>query len=59
MGVCFGCMTIHAITDLITPCRDSLFVSAADHTGLANAAARTGASCAARTELRRGLRDIR
>lgn len=53
MGVCFGCITVHAITDLITPYGDYLFVSAVGHTDLAKAAARSGDSCAAKTELRR------
>lgn len=55
MGVCFGCITIHAITDLITPYRDYLFVSAVDHTDLSKAAAHSGNSCAAKAELKRGL----
>lgn len=52
MGVCFGCITVHAITDLITPYGDYLFVSAVGHRDLAKAAARSGDSCAAKTELR-------
>ena len=55
MGVCFGCIVIQAITDLITPYRDYLFVSAVDHTDLSKAAACSGDRCAAKTELRRGL----
>lgn len=53
MGVSFDCITVHAITDLITPYGDYLFVSAVGHTVLAKAAARSGDSCAAKTELRR------
>lgn len=60
MGVCFGCIIIHAITDLITPYRDYLFVSAVDHTDLSKAADRcSGDRCAAKTELRRDLMRCR
>ena len=48
-------VAVHAVTGLVTPCRDELSVGAGDHADLAKAAARSGDSCAAQSERRRGL----
>lgn len=55
VGVCCGCVTTHAITDLITPHRHYLFGSTVDHKDPSTAPALCEAGGAAQTELRRGL----